>query len=290
MENVIQTTPQIAVPLLYKAAAVSVIAAALTGVGVMTGLVPVKGNTPQSVAAQGFSAPVALQTAPTNVLAAPALATPAPVPTVVYLPAPETAAKPKVAKAVKRPVNEPTITASRVSTHPVEVSSSGDSRMSNERNYPNERSYPNERAYPNDRGYGNNSAGQSYPVSQPYPPVAQAPARAPCYSCGTVESVREIEKPGDGSGLGAVGGAVGGAVLGRQFGNGRGKDLLSVLGAVGGGYAGHQIEKNVRTVKSYEVQVRMEDGSLRTVSSASQPNWRPGDRVKVDGGSISIQS
>ena len=287
MENVIQTTPQIAVPLLYKAAAVSVIAAALTGVGVMTGVVPVKGSTPQSVAAQGFSAPVALQPAPTNVLAAPALATPVPVPTVVYLPAPEPVAKPKVAKAVQRPLNEPTITASRVSTHPAEVSSSGDSRM------PNERNYPNERSYPNDRGYGNNGAGQSYPVSQgpAYPPVvAQAPARALCYSCGTVESIREIEKPGDGSGLGAVGGAVGGAVLGRQFGNGRGKDLLSVLGAVGGGYAGHQIEKNVRTVKSYEVQVRMEDGSLRTVSSASQPNWRAGDRVKVDGGSISMQS
>ena len=93
MENVIQTTPQIAVPLLYKAAAVSVIAAALTGVGVMTGVIPAKGSTPQSVAAQGFSAPVAAQTAPTNVLAAPALmapapATSAPTPTVVYLPAP----------------------------------------------------------------------------------------------------------------------------------------------------------------------------------------------------------
>ena len=46
MENVIQTTPQIAVPLLYKAAAVSVIAAALTGVGVMTGVIPAKGSTP----------------------------------------------------------------------------------------------------------------------------------------------------------------------------------------------------------------------------------------------------
>ena len=279
METILQTTPQAVVPLLYKAAAVSVIAAALTGVGVMTGVVPFKGNSPQTVAAQGFGAPAVPQAAPTNVLAAPPLAQPAPA--VVAAPVPEPVAKPKLAKVIRKPVAEPTIAASPVFNRPVAVSSSGDSR------YPDERSYPNDRGYPND-SYPANSR---YPNSQSYPPVvAQAPVKAPCYSCGTVESIREIEKPGDGSGLGAVGGAVGGAVLGRQFGNGRGKDLLSILGAVGGGYAGHQVEKNVRSVKSYEVQVRMEDGSLRAVSSPTQPNWRPGDRVRVDGGSISMQT
>ena len=279
METILQTTPQAVVPLLYKVAAVSVIAAALTGVGVMTGVVPFKGNSPQTGAAQGFGAPTVPQAAPTNVLAAPPLAQPAPA--VGAAPVPEPVAKPKLAKVIRKPVAEPTIAASPVFNRPVAVSSSGDSR------YPDERSYPNDRGYPND-SYPANSR---YPNSQSYPPVvAQAPVRAPCYSCGTVESIREIEKPGDGSGLGAVGGAVGGAVLGRQFGNGRGKDLLSILGAVGGGYAGHQVEKNVRSVKSYEVQVRMEDGSLRAVSSPTQPNWRPGDRVRVDGGSISMQT
>ena len=279
METILQTTPQAVVPLLYKAAAVSVIAAALTGVGVMTGVVPFKGNSPQTVAAQGFGAPTVPQAAPTNVLAAPPLAQPAPA--VGAAPVPEPVAKPKLAKVIRKPVADPTITASPVFNRPVAVSASGDSR------YPDERSYPNDRGYPND-SYPANSR---YPNSQSYPPVvAQAPVKAPCYSCGTVESIREIEKPGDGSGLGAVGGAVGGAVLGRQFGNGRGKDLLSILGAVGGGYAGHQVEKNVRSVKSYEVQVRMEDGSLRAVSSPTQPNWRPGDRVRVDGGSISMQT
>ena len=285
METILQTTPQAVVPLLYKAAAVSVIAAALTGVGVMTGVVPFKGNGPQTVAAQGFGVPVMPQSAPTNVLVAPPIAQPAP--TVVAAPVPEAVVKPKLAKVIRKPVAEPIIAASPVFNRPVAVSASGDSR------YPDERSYPNTRAYPNDRGYPNDSypANSRYPNSQSYPPVvAQAPVKAPCYSCGTVESIREIEKPGDGSGLGAVGGAVGGAVLGRQFGNGRGKDLLSILGAVGGGYAGHQVEKNVRSVKSYEVQVRMEDGSLRAVSSPTQPNWRPGDRVRVDGGSISMQT
>ncbi len=278
METVIQTTPQIAAPLLYKAAAVSVITAALIGIGVMTGIVPVKSNTAQSVAAQGFSAPMMAQPAPTNALVAPlaaqSVAQPMAAPAVVYVPAPEPVAKPKVVKVIRKPVSEPTISASPVSTHPVAVSASGDSRYPGERPMTRTSERNNDRAYPVD--------------SYPYPPVvAQAPVKALCNLCGTVESVREIEKPGDGSGVGAIGGAVGGAVLGRQFGNGRGKDLLSILGAVGGGYAGHQVEKNMRTVKSYEMQVRMEDGSMRTVSSATQPNWRAGDRVRVDGGAIS---
>ena len=138
-----------------------------------------------------------------------------PAPTVVAAPLPEPAVKPKLAKVIRKPVADPNSTASPVFNRPVAVSASGDSR------YPDERSYPNTRAYPNDRGYPNDSypANSRYPNSQSYPPVvAQAPVKAPCYSCGTVESIREIEKPGDGSGLGAVGGAVGGAVLGRQIG------------------------------------------------------------------------
>ena len=281
METILQTTPQTVVPLLYKAAAVSVIAAALTGVGVMTGVVPFKGNGPQTVAAQGFGAPAVPQAAPTNVLVAPPIAQPAAA--VVAAPAPEPVAKPKLAKVIRKPVAEPSIAASPVFNRPVAVSSSGDSRYPDERSYPNDRPYPNERA--NDRGYPNDSYPQGN--SQYYPPVAQAPVKAICNNCGTIENIREVTKPGYGSGLGAVGGAVGGAVLGRQFGNGRGKDLLSVLGAVGGGFAGHQVEKSVRSVKSYEVQVRMEDGSVRTVPSATQPNWRTGDRVRIDGGGIS---
>ena len=50
MENVIQTAPQTVIPALYKAAAVSVIALSVAGIGVMTGYLPVKkGDAPQSV-------------------------------------------------------------------------------------------------------------------------------------------------------------------------------------------------------------------------------------------------
>lgn len=107
-----------------------------------------------------------------------------------------------------------------------------------------------------------------------------------CAECGVIESTREIETRGEGSGIGAVGGAVVGGVLGNQVGNGRGKDIAVVVGAVGGGLAGNEIEKRVKTVKSYEVTVRLEDGSSRVVREATLPAWHAGDRVKVVDGTI----
>jgi len=77
-------------------------------------------------------------------------------------------------------------------------------------------------------------------------------------------------------------------VIGKQFGKGRGSDALAILGAIGGAVAGHQVEKSVRSTKVYEVRVKMEDGSTRSMTQASLPAWRNGDRVRVDGNSISV--
>lgn len=118
------------------------------------------------------------------------------------------------------------------------------------------------------------------PVPAAPAPVAVAP-RPACADCGTVENFRQLEVKGDGSALGAVAGGAAGAVVGHQFGRGSGKDLLTIAGAIGGAFAGHEIEKNVRTKTRYEISVRMEDGSLRTVSQDAAPTWRIGDRVRV---------
>ena len=129
------------------------------------------------------------------------------------------------------------------------------------------------------------------PTAQARPAAARA-HRAPvqvaskCAECGVVESVREIETKGEGSGLGAVGGAVVGGVLGHQVGGGRGQDIATVVGAVGGAVAGHEIEKRVKSSKSYEITVRFEDGSSRVIHEASATAWRTGDRVKVINGVI----
>ena len=115
--------------------------------------------------------------------------------------------------------------------------------------------------------------------------VASAPiAQVVCLDCGVIESTREVDVKGTGSGLGAVGGAVVGGVLGHQVGGGRGKDVATVVGAVGGVVAGNEIEKRMKTTKSYDTTVRMNDGSTRVVHDTTAPAWRTGDHVKlVDG-------
>lgn len=106
-----------------------------------------------------------------------------------------------------------------------------------------------------------------------------------CADCGVVESVREVTEAGEGSGLGAVIGGVTGGVAGRQFGGGRGKDVMTVVGVVGGGIAGHQIEKRVRATKHYEVTVRFEDGRTQTYRHDTQA-WQVGDRVRLTDGQL----
>ncbi|MFN0300628.1 MAG: glycine zipper 2TM domain-containing protein [Burkholderiales bacterium] len=121
------------------------------------------------------------------------------------------------------------------------------------------------------------------PVYQPAPPPAPAP-RAICYDCGTIESVRQVATAGEGTGFGAIAGAVGGGVLGHQVGNGRGRDVGTVIGAIGGAIAGHQVEKHVRKSSSYVIDVRMDDGSVKSFTQEAAPAWRNGDRVRTQNG------
>lgn len=110
--------------------------------------------------------------------------------------------------------------------------------------------------------------------------------QAKCEQCGVIESIREIATKGEGSGLGAVGGAVVGGLLGNQIGQGRGNDAATVVGVVGGAVAGNQIEKSVKSTKSYDITIRFDDGSSRTIREANPSAWRSGDRVKVVNGEI----
>lgn len=124
-----------------------------------------------------------------------------------------------------------------------------------------------------------------------YEPAHRAePAKRACYDCGVIESVREIEKKGEGSGLGAAAGGVAGGVLGHQTGGGRGRDVMTVLGAIGGAVAGHQIEKNVKKAKSYEIAIRFDDGSSQRITQGNPPAWRSGDKVKLVNGVITASN
>jgi outer membrane lipoprotein SlyB len=124
------------------------------------------------------------------------------------------------------------------------------------------------------------------PAQPPVQVATNAPARARCAECGVIESVREIDTKGAGSGIGVVGGAVVGGLLGHQIGGGSGKDIATVVGAVGGAVAGNEVEKRVKSTKSYEITIRFEDGSSRVIQEAALPSWRTGDRVRVVNGVI----
>jgi outer membrane lipoprotein SlyB len=159
---------------------------------------------------------------------------------------------------------------------------------------------------------------QAHPLAAPYPaqplasqypaqaapapidePMPRAPVRKPvqvaaadhpssnwCGSCGNIESIRTVTHRAQGSGLGAGAGAVLGGLLGNQIGSGNGRTLATVAGAVGGAVAGNQVEGNMKASTSYEIRVRLDDGTLRTFHQHSAPAWRTGDRVRIVKGSL----
>lgn len=114
------------------------------------------------------------------------------------------------------------------------------------------------------------------------PPVAASV----CVDCGTVTGIREINKPGQATGVGAVAGGVLGAVVGRQVGGSGHRTAGTVVGAAGGAVAGHMIEKKAREGKIFEIGVRFDDGSSRTFTYDAIPAWNTGSRVKVVNGAL----
>lgn len=115
---------------------------------------------------------------------------------------------------------------------------------------------------------------------------ASQPPVAVNANLGRVESVVPVEIKGQASGVGAVAGGVGGALLGSTMGQGNGKTAMTVLGAAGGALAGNEVEKTMKKEVRYDVAVRMDDGSRRTIRLATPPDYRAGDRVRVDNNRI----
>lgn len=123
------------------------------------------------------------------------------------------------------------------------------------------------------------------PATAPSSPAKQkAPVRvaAACTECGVIVDIKEENVMGHGTGVGAVAGGVAGAVVGHEIGDG--SRAGTAVGAVVGGIAGHQIERSARSTKRYRVSVRMQDGSVRTVTSDTPPAWRPGEKVRLHDG------
>lgn len=235
---------------LLSTAAVSVIVLSVAGVGALTGVLPQsRGTTP------GAAEQKPLQPAPA---AAPASA---PVAAPAAAPAPD-------AKPVKKAVVRTSASVAQKRTEAVAAQLPTYDEQEYDRNEQYER-----------------EARQAEMRADSRPAPVRV-AQAVCLSCGTVESVREVATQGQGTGLGAVAGGITGAVIGKQFGHGSGKTAMTILGAAGGAFAGHKIEEKVRSSSRWDVTVRLDDGSYRTVTLEQQPGWRSGDRVRLVNGAL----
>jgi outer membrane lipoprotein SlyB len=111
----------------------------------------------------------------------------------------------------------------------------------------------------------------------------QQVAAAVCRECGVVEAINAVKVQGKTNGVGAVAGGVGGALVGNQIAGGRDRTLGGVAGAIGGGLLGNAIEKHERATTVFDVNVRMDDGSLRTVRESTAPAVGEKVRVESDG-------
>lgn len=237
---------------LLSTAAVSVIVLSVAGVGALTGVLPhSRGNTAAATDQKGLSQPFAPATTPAAAAAAPAPVVSAP----PAAPAPQ-------AQPVKKAVVRTSAPAAPKRVEPVAA----------------QRPAYDEDQYDRYERYEREARAAE---SRPAPIQVAQPV---CMSCGTVESVREVATQGQGTGLGAVAGGVTGAIIGKQFGHGSGKTAMTILGAAGGAFAGHKIEEKVRSSQRWDVTVRLDDGSTRTVTLEQQPAWRSGDRVRVVNG------
>ena len=139
------------------------------------------------------------------------------------------------------------------------------------------------------------TALQRAPVVAQADPRLPAPRAVSCATCGTVESSVAVQRQGKVNGvavgdttigIGTVAGGVLGGVLGNQVGGGNGKTAMTVLGAAGGAYAGNAVEKNMKKVTVYQMRVRMNNGSVRTIEQASPV--AAGSSVVVEGNSLRL--
>lgn len=89
-------------------------------------------------------------------------------------------------------------------------------------------------------------------------------------------------------GAGAVIGGVVGGVLGNQVGGGVGKDVATVAGVVGGAVVGNKIEQSNRksAPDTYQISVRLDNGSYQTVQQDSLQNLQVGNRVRIENGIV----
>lgn len=121
-------------------------------------------------------------------------------------------------------------------------------------------------------------------------PVQPVPQQPVCSNCGTVIAVTPQQVQSQQTNpVGVIAGGIVGGLLGNQIGGGDGRKLATVAGAIGGGLAGNEIAKRVDAQTVYDVQVRMENGQVRTMQLKVAPPVGQRVQIGADGGLNPIQ-
>lgn len=118
---------------------------------------------------------------------------------------------------------------------------------------------------------------------------AGAPQAPAITGTGLVLVIAERQQADASAGMaGAIGGALLGGLLGSQVGGGTGQVIAATTGSVIGSAAGGSMASKASTKLVWQVSVRFEDGIDRSFTVDQRPDYRPGDRVAVSNGNISL--
>lgn len=126
------------------------------------------------------------------------------------------------------------------------------------------------------------------------PPNSPKPASTEtCDRCGTIELIRQAGSKDSWTRLGSVAPSGVGtsdlapmAITQYQVGRDLSKKGTVLLGAAGG--VAYQSRPSALNVQRWELVVRMDDGSVRTVTQNYQPLLQSGDRVRVFGTQVEL--
>jgi outer membrane lipoprotein SlyB len=124
--------------------------------------------------------------------------------------------------------------------------------------------------------------GTPLPSSQGYPVQGQG------YQLGTVDRIEVINRSAGHNVAGTIIGGIVGGLIGTQIGGGSGRTAATVAGAVGGAVAGNAIEGRRRADhETFRITVRLDNGTSQTITQDNINDLRTGDRVRLDGNTIS---
>jgi len=127
------------------------------------------------------------------------------------------------------------------------------------------------------------------PGSPSTAPAGSATAATGCDRCGTIDSIRQVAVKEQWTPLGSMPSSADIGPSGMamyQIGKGFTNQGQVLVGAAGG--TAYRTQPTQRNITRWEVAVKMDDGSTRTLTQNYEPLMQVGDRVRVFGSQLEL--